>query len=287
MGSVVHSSLHENCHHQLVYAKFNLKVWYPPPYEREIWHYQYANIDQIKRAVEQYPWRKSFRNLRINEMVYLFNKTIKNILSNYFPHESITCDDRDPPWIKNKIKQLIQEINNATKASDKVWHDGLIYKLIQSGVTGNLLNTFANFLKDRKQRVYLNGQNSTWVNVEAEVPQGSILGPLLFLIYTNDLPETLVLNPELFADDTSLFSVIFDKDLSAKNLNNDLNRINNWAFQWKMSFDPDPNKQVQEVLFSRKIQKSSRPSLIFNNNIVTQSLSQKHLGMFLDTKLDF
>ena len=220
-------------------------------------------------------------------MLYLFNKTVKNILSNYFPHEPITCDDRDPPWIKNKIKQLIQEINNATKAFDKVWHDGLIYKLIQSGVTGNLLNTLANFLKDRKQRVYLNGQNSTLVNVEAEVPQDSILGPLLFLIYTNDLPETLVLNPELFADDTFLFSVIFDKDLSAKNLNNDLNRINNWAFQWKMSFDPDPNKQAQEVLFSRKIQKSSRPSLIFNNNIVTQSLSQKHLGMFLDTKLDF
>ena len=145
----------------------------------------------------------------------------------------------------------------------------------------------ANFLKDRKQRVVLNGQNSTWVNVEAGVPQGSILGPLLFLIYINDLSENLVSNPKLFADDTSLFSVIFDKDLSAKNLNDDLNRINNWAFQWKMSFNPDPNKQAQEVLFSRKIQKSSQPSLIFNNNIVTQSLTQKHLGMFLDTKLDF
>ena len=54
-----------------------------------------------------------------------------------------------------------------------------------------------------------------------------------------------------------------------------------------MSFNPDPNKQAQEVIFSRKIQKSSQPSLIFNNNIVTQSLTQKHLGMFLDTKLDF
>ena len=83
------------------------------------------------------------------------------------------------------------------------------------------------------------------------------------------------------------FSVIFDKDLSTKNLNDDLNRINNWAFQWKMSFNSDPNKQAQEVLFSRKIKKSSQPSLIFNNNIVTQSLTQKHLGMFLDTKLDF
>ena len=128
---------------------------------------------------------------------------------------------------------------------------------------------------------------STWVNVEAGVPQGSIFGPLLFFIYINDLSENLVSNLKLSADDTSLFSVIFDKDLSAKNLNDDLNRINNWAFQWKMSFNPDPNKQAQEVIFSRKIQKSSQPSLIFNNNIVTQSLTQKHLGMFLDTKLDF
>ena len=76
------------------------------------------------------------------------------------------------------------------------------------------------------------------------------------------LSENLVSNPKLFADDTSLFSVIFDKDLSAKNLNDDLNRINNWAFQWKMSFNPDPNKQTQEVLFSRKIKKLSQPSLI-------------------------
>ena len=75
--------------------------------------------------------------------------------------------------------------------------------------------------------------------------------------------------------------------MSAKNLNDDLNRINNWAFKWKMSFNPDPNKQAQEVLFSFNIQKSSQPSLIFNNNIVTQSITQKPLGMVLDTNLNF
>ena len=107
MEAGVPSLLHENCHHQLVYAKFNLKVWHPPPYEREIWHYQHANIDQIKRAIKQFPWGKSFRNLCINEMVHLFNKTIKNILSNYIPRETITCDDRGPPWVNSKIKQLI------------------------------------------------------------------------------------------------------------------------------------------------------------------------------------
>ena len=120
---------------------------------------------------------------------------------------------------------------------------------------GNLLNTLANLLKDRKQRVVLNSQNSTWVNAEAGVCQRSILGPLLFIIGKNDLSENLVSNPKLFADDTSLFSVIFDKDLSAKNLNDDLKRIHNWVFQWKMSFNLDPNKQAQEVLFSCKIQK--------------------------------
>ena len=121
---------------------------------------------------------------------------------------------------------------------------------------------------------------STWVNVEAGVPQGSIFGPLLFFIYINDLSENLVSNLKLSADDTSLFSVIFDKDLSAKNLNDDLNRINNWAFQWKMSFNTDPNKQAQEVIFSRKIQKSSQSSLIFNNNIVTVTYSEIFRNVF-------
>ena len=87
-----------------------------------------------------------------------------------------------------------------------------------------------NFLKERKQRVVLNGQYSTWRNVEAGVRQGSILGPLLFLIYINDLSENLVSNPKLFADDTSCFSVIRNKHLSAQNLNEDLNEINHWAF---------------------------------------------------------
>ena len=90
-------------------------------------------------------------------------------------------------------------------------------KLKRTGLIGNLLTTLADFLKDRKQRAVLNGQNSPWVSVEAGVPQGSILGQLLFLIYINDVSENLVSNPKLFVDDTSLFSIIFDKDLSAKN----------------------------------------------------------------------
>ena len=94
---------------------------------------------------------------------------------------------------------------DVSEAFNKVWHNGFIYKLNQNGVAGDLLDTLTNFLKDRKQRVVLNGQYSTWTNVEAGVPQGSIFGPLLFLICINDLPENLVSNPKLIVDDTSLF----------------------------------------------------------------------------------
>ena len=79
MESGVHTSLHSNYHHQITYTKFNLKIHYSPPYERERWHYQKANTDQIREAIEKFPWGRSFKNLEINEMVFLFNRTIKNI----------------------------------------------------------------------------------------------------------------------------------------------------------------------------------------------------------------
>ena len=80
---------------------------------------------------------------------------------------------------------------------------------------------------------------------------------LFILIYIKDLSQNLSSNPKLFADDTSLFSVAHDTNQSKINLNDDLEKISNWAFQWKMSFNPDIKKQAQEVIFSRKLQKSN------------------------------
>ena len=143
------------------------------------------------------------------------------------------------------------------------------------------------FLDNRTQRVILNGQYSSRAKVEAGAPQGSILGPLLFLIYINNLSDNLASNPKLFADDTLLFSVVKNVDASNIDLNNDLKKIGEWAFQWKMSFNPDPNKQAQELIFSRKVQTTNHPSLFFNENVVPKTTLQKHLGMFLDSKLNF
>ena len=120
-----------------------------------------------------------------------------------------------------------------SKTFDKVWHEGLIFKLKQNGISGNLINLLCDFLRNRKQRVLLNGQVSGWSDVKTAVPQGSILGPLLFLIYINDLSEGLSSNAKLFADDTSLFSVIHDSNTSALELNNDLANLIDGPFSGK------------------------------------------------------
>ena len=112
-----------------------------------------------------------------------------------------------------------------SKAFDKVWHEGLLFKLKQNGISGNLLNVITDFLYQRKQRVVLNGQHSSWTNVQAGVPQGSILGPLFFLIYINDLSDGLTSNPKLLVDDTSLFSVVQNINSTANDLNIDFINI--------------------------------------------------------------
>ena len=102
------------------------------------------------------------------------------------------------------------------------------------GISGELHKLLENYLSGRLQRVVLNGQASSWRPVLAGVPQGSILGPLLFLAYINDLSNGLKSNAKLFADDTSLFTIVKDKNESADVLNNDLLSISKWAYDWKM-----------------------------------------------------
>ena len=111
-----------------------------------------------------------------------------------------------------------------------------------------------------------------------------MLGPLLFLIYINDLPNGI---ESIFADDTSLFSKVKGATFSDTQLNNDLNKISKWAFQWKMLFNPDPSKQAIEICFSHKCDNENYPSLVFNDTKVQLAHNQKHLGLILDSKLDF
>ena len=93
--------------------KFGLRIFYPPPYERNVWRYKQANIELIRQAIDNFDWNRALDNVSPTRQVSIFNDTILNIISNFIPHETIICDDRDPPWINSKIKKVIHEkINN-------------------------------------------------------------------------------------------------------------------------------------------------------------------------------
>ena len=126
----------------------------------------------------------------------------------------------------------------------KFANDGLIFKLKSYGIEGELLLLLKNYLHNREQRVVSNGQTSEWKRIYSGVPQGSVLGPLLFLIYINDLPDGITSMCKIFADDASLFSKVFDVNKSVTELNTDLEKISQLAYHWKMQFNPDPSKQA-------------------------------------------
>ena len=183
-----------------------------------------------------------------------------------------------------EVRAVFMDIS---KAFDKVWHKGLIFKLKQNGISGSLLELFKDYLSNRKQRVVLNGTAANFNDVLSGVPQGSVLGPLLFLIYINDLEINIKSQIRFFADDTMLYSIVKNPNISASELNQDLEIIHQWAYQWKMEFNPDPTKQATELLFSYKKKPPNHPPLFFNGNIVTKVDEHKHLGLILDKKLTF
>ena len=111
-----------------------------------------------------------------------------------------------------------------------MWHQGLLFKLTSYGAEGSLFFLLENYLEKRKQRVTLHCQGSSWKNIVSGVPQGSVLGLSLFLIYINDLPNNIVSICKTFADDKSIFSKVFDKNSSQNILNNDLSIISEWEF---------------------------------------------------------
>ena len=98
-----HPSLHPNSNHQIMFAKFNLEVYYPPPYFREVWRCFDENIDFIRQAIDMFDWDRAFVKTNVNEKLFILNKTILNILSNFIPHETLTVDDEDPPWFTKNI----------------------------------------------------------------------------------------------------------------------------------------------------------------------------------------
>ena len=148
--------------------------------------------------------------------------TINQLL--YLYHEFVKAVD-----LQKEVRVVYCDI---TKAFDKVYHPALVHKLCNSGISGPLLGWFQSYLTNRTQRVVLQGGLSSWGGIEAGVPQGSVLGPLLFLVYVNDIVDIVRSHIKLYADDVTLFITVddpTDSDCSAAILNNDLSAILKWA----------------------------------------------------------
>ena len=141
--------LHSNCHHHITFAKFNLKIHYPSPYEREVWHYQKANVDKIRQAIKEFLWDNRFANVSVNEQVQLFTQTFQNIISSYIPQETITCDNMNPPWIDEKIKKLVLQENRAFNAYSRDKNNTDLFNKFKS-----LQAHLKNLIEESKQKYY-------------------------------------------------------------------------------------------------------------------------------------
>ena len=154
----------------------------------------------------------------------------------------------------------------------------LLFELNSVGINSTLLQWFTDYLKDRKQRAVLPGVSSDWCFIKAGVLQGSIIGPLLFLVFINDTAEEITSSIRLFAHDTSLYIIVDDPlDYDIK-LNADLLRIDMWASMWLVTINPSKS---ESLIFSRKVNKPYHPSIYMNYQQVKEVNSHKHLGIYL------
>ena len=192
-------------------------------------------VSRLSKIIGQYPFFPCLQNslkgvcfqicITTLSQIYLITKNQSGIR----PGDSVT----------NQLIFLVDKMHSSldinlevrsvfldmSKAFDKVWHEGLLFKLRQNGINGKLMNLLKSYLSNRKQRVLINGSESDWGEIESGVPQGSVLGLLLLLIYINDLEIGIKSHSKFFADDTSLFPIVRDPNTSACELNHDLKLI--------------------------------------------------------------
>ena len=179
-------------------------------------------------------------------------------------------------------KQTDLVLLDFSKAFDKVSHEKLIYKLHQYGVRGHTLQFIKAFLSDRTQTVILENEKSTEVPVTSGVPQGSVLGPILFLIYINDLPDQIKSQVRLFADDTAAYLAISNlKD--AQILQDDLDLLQKWETNWDMEFNPS---KCAVLHITRS--KTPFPSQYVLHGQVLESVSNsRYLGVDISDNLNW
>lgn len=233
-------------------------------------------LSNLEKSLERAVFKYLYNHFRDNDILTSFQ-------TGFIPGDSTV---NQLTYLYNTFCQAIDDgkevrvvFCDVSKAFDRVWHAGLIHKLRAAGVTGNLLN-LVSYLDNRRQRVVISGVHSEWNYISAGVPQGSILGPLLCLLYINDIVNEIGSNIRLFADDTSLFVIVENPDTAAEIIIDDMNKISIWAGKWLVKFNPAKNKSF---VVTKKTNKPVHPPIFMLNEQIKEVLCHKHLGIYLST----
>ena len=176
-----------------------------------------------------------------------------------------------------------------SKAFDRVWHAGLLHKRKSYGISGQIFGLISSFLSNRRLRVVLDGKSSQEYLVNAGVPQGSILGPTLFLLYINDLPDDVICTIAIYADDTTLYSKcnqasdLWQQLELASELESDLRDTVNWGRKWLVDFNAG---KTQLVSFDRT-KNTGAIDVKMDGSVLEEKTSFKMLGLTFSSKLDW
>ena len=167
------------------------------------------------------------------------------------------------------------------KAFDKVPHQRLLHKLKSYGLGQGIIDWMESFLTGRKQQVCVNGAYSEWMPVTSGIPQGSVLGPLLFVLYINDMPDNITSPIYLFADDTKMFTNSSSQH-NIEQLQQDLDKLLDWSKNWLLKFHPQKCKVLDINNHDRE------PNEYYLDDVrLEHSPCEKDLGIYIDNKLKF
>ena len=217
----------------------------------------------------------------------LDNNIITEKQAAYLPKDSTTnqllyiVHQIKASWAKNQISHAC--FLDISAAFDAVWHNALLAKLKQINIIGKPLELLRSYLNNRKSKVVVDGAESEELPMEAGVPQGSRLGPILFILFINDIIDNLESTPHIFADDTTLIATAQDTSDTVDILNRDLKKVSHWAKKWKVTFNAGKTK---DLIFSKSTH-AFTPELTFNNTTVERVLTHKHLGVILTHNLSW
>jgi hypothetical protein len=226
----------------------------------------------VSKCIEKIDFKYIFSHLVFNSLLYRFQ-------SGFIPgysttHQLVELYHNILLALDNKEMTSIT-FADVSKVFDRVWIRGLILKLERYGVKGELLCWLKSYLSNRCQRVIIKDAISSVGELKAGVPHGSVLGPLLFLIFINDMADDMLGLGRLFADDTSIGHTAHDETTLTNMINIDLKYIQEWSKRWLVKFNPS---KTDIMVFSANNQQNDL-TFDFNSTLIQTVNTHKHLGV--------